>query len=175
MGERRRRPEGVKLGRAAARGGTWERRRLRLHRLKRHAPVQFAVRPPQQLRRSTEMKVCVSRIADGPTAVISFESVYGLGSGLGLLRLGHVGHDNSCGEGGGPIREIRTDVLEILLYRSVARRLQCSGNATYWQGRSRLSAMPFARASRDGKGCARTSELVPARAIARLTECCCCK
>src|SRR5262245_6474668 len=98
MGERRRRPEGVKLGRAAARGGTWERRRLRLHRLKRHAPVQFAVRPPQQLRRSTEMKVRVSRIADGPTAVISFESVYG----LGLLGLGHFGPDNSCGEGCAP-------------------------------------------------------------------------
>jgi hypothetical protein len=59
------------------------------------------------------MKVRVSRIADGPTAVISLESVDGLGSGLGLLGLGHVGHDNSCVEGCGPNRKIRTDVLEM--------------------------------------------------------------
>jgi hypothetical protein len=59
------------------------------------------------------MKVRVSRISDGPTAVISFESVYGLRFGLGFVGLGHGRHDNFGGEDCGPIREIRTDVLEI--------------------------------------------------------------
>jgi hypothetical protein len=59
------------------------------------------------------MKVRIAWIADGPTAVISFESVYGLASDRCFLGLGHVGHDNSCVEGCGPNRVIRTDVLEI--------------------------------------------------------------
>jgi hypothetical protein len=60
------------------------------------------------------MKVGVPRITDGPTAVIAFESLDGLGSGLGFLGLGHVDDHNSCGEGCGPVSEIRTDVPEIL-------------------------------------------------------------
>jgi hypothetical protein len=46
------------------------------------------------------MKVGMSRVSDGPTAVMLFESVYG----LGFLGLGQVGHDDSGGEGAGPIR-----------------------------------------------------------------------
>ena len=122
--------------------------------------MQFAVRTPQQLRRPTEMKVRLSRVSDGPTAVMWLEGVYG----LGFLGLGHVGDDNSCGEGCDPIREIRTDVLEMDLYRGMPRPLQLGRYAAYWQTRSVFSAIAdrWSGGSRDGNGCAPNCEPMPA-------------
>src|SRR5262245_54190070 len=140
---RARRRQALASGSAAARDGVSKRRRLRLHRLKCHAPVQFAVGTTRQLRRPTEMKVGMSRVADRPTAVMSLESIYG----LGLLGLGHVSHDNCGGEGCGPVRKIRTDVVEIALYRGEACRLQLGRYATYWRARSGPDLLAIAQAA----------------------------
>src|SRR5215467_12069898 len=73
-------------GRAAARRDVRKRGCLRLHRLKCHAPVQFAVRTTLKLRCPTEMKVGMSWVANRPTAVMLLECSYS----LGFLGLGHV-------------------------------------------------------------------------------------
>jgi hypothetical protein len=71
--------------------------------------MEGTVRAPLQLRGPAEMKVRMARVTDRPAAVMAFESIHG----LGLLDLGHLGYDDSNKDRAGPIRKIRTDVVEI--------------------------------------------------------------